>query len=148
MKDVCVITGGGSGMGLYATLNMPKDKIIVISGRRASKLEKAVARLMENDQEEMNPGGVIVDIASNSAYILPKFLISTKTYALAETDENAFLRKSIKKSNLARGEYEKSGFAYALSKNFVVWYAQKCAYEYGNKGIRVCSVSPGPMSFR
>ena len=33
--------------------------------------------------------------------------------------------------------------AYALSKNFVIWYAQKCAFEYGKKGIRVCSVSPG-----
>jgi len=38
---------------------------------------------------------------------------------------------------------QKSGFAYALSKSFVVWYAQKCAFEYGQKGIRVCSLSYG-----
>ncbi|MBE5889603.1 MAG: SDR family oxidoreductase, partial [Lachnospiraceae bacterium] len=45
--------------------------------------------------------------------------------------------------NLAKTDYQKSGFAYALSKSFVVWYAQKCAFEYGQKGIRVCSLSPG-----
>ena len=33
MSDVCVITGGGSGMGLAAAKCMPKDKIIFVSGR-------------------------------------------------------------------------------------------------------------------
>ena len=42
MKNVCVITGGGSGMGLEAAKCMPKEKIIVISGRTVAKLEKAV----------------------------------------------------------------------------------------------------------
>ena len=31
--------------------------------------------------------------------------------------------------------------AYAFSKNFVVWYAKKCAFAYGKKGIRVVSLS-------
>ena len=44
-KTVCVITGGGSGMGLEAAKFMPKDKIIVISGRTLSKLEGAVKEL-------------------------------------------------------------------------------------------------------
>ena len=44
---------------------------------------------------------------------------------------------------MAKTDYQKSGFAYSLSKNFVVWYAQKCAFEYGKKGIRVVSLSPG-----
>ena len=39
--------------------------------------------------------------------------------------------------------YEKAGFAYALSKNFVIWYAKKCAFEFGSRGIRVVSLSPG-----
>ena len=42
MSDVCVVTGGGNGMGLSAALQMPKDKIIIVSGRTISKLEKAV----------------------------------------------------------------------------------------------------------
>ena len=45
MANVCVITGGGSGMGFEAAKYMPKDKIIVISGRTLSKLEGAVAEL-------------------------------------------------------------------------------------------------------
>lgn len=206
MKNVCVITGGGSGMGLEAAKCMPKDKIIVLAGRTVAKLENAVNTLKElgfeayahacdtSDRESvkalaeyaaslgeiknvinsaglspnmagqekilrvnalgtvyinqefsklMKAGSVIVDVSSNSAYILPGFLINKKIYALAETDEDAFLKKLIKKSNLAKGDYQRSGFAYSLSKNFVVWYAQKCAYEYGKKGIRVCSLSPG-----
>ena len=207
MANVCVITGGGSGMGLAAAKFMPKDKIIVISGRTMSKLEGAVAELkalgydayakacdtsnresvkelvafasslgeiknvinaagvspaMKGTQESilrinalgtvyvnqefskvMSKGSVIVDVSSNSAYVLPSFLINKKVYALAETDEATFLNKLIKKSNMAKGEYQRKGFAYSLSKNFVVWYAQKCAFEYGKKGIRVASLSPG-----
>ena len=207
MANVCVITGGGSGMGLEAAKFMPKDKIIVISGRTLSKLEGAIEQLkalgfeayaktcdtsdresvkelvayatslgevknvinsagvspaMKGTQEGilrinalgtvyinqefskvMKPGSVIVDVSSNSAYVLPSFLINTKVYALAETDEETFLKKLVKKSNLAKGEYQRKGFAYSLSKNFVVWYAKKCAFEYGKKGIRVVSLSPG-----
>ena len=47
MKNVCVITGGGSGMGLETAKCMPKDKIIVLSGRTVSKLEGAVKELEE-----------------------------------------------------------------------------------------------------
>ncbi len=32
MKEVCVITGGGSGMGL-ATAKYIKDRLVIISGR-------------------------------------------------------------------------------------------------------------------
>lgn len=206
MRNVCVITGGGSGMGLEAAKFMPKDKIIVLSGRTEKKLEKAVQELTElgytaypktcdtssresvrelaeyaaslgevknvinsaglspamSDPETilrvnalgtvyvnqefskvMKAGSVILDVASNSAYVLPKFLINQKTYALAETDEAAFLQKLIKKSSMAKGDYQRSGFAYSLSKNFVVWYAKKCAFEFGKQGIRVVSLSPG-----
>ena len=206
MANVCVITGGGSGMGLEAAKLMPKDKIIVLSGRTLSKLEGAVNELKElgfeayakacdtslresvkelvsfcaslgeiknvinsaglspamSDPETilrvnalgtvyvntefskvMKKGSVIVDVSSNSAYILPSFLINKKVYTLAETDEDKFVAKLIKKSSLAKGDYQRSGFAYSLSKNFVVWYAQKCAFEYGKKGIRVVSLSPG-----
>ena len=205
-KNVCVITGGGSGMGLEAAKFMPKEKIIVVSGRTESKLQKAVDELKalgfeaylktcDTSKREsvrelaeycaslgniknvinsaglspamakpetivrvnalgtvyvnqefsklMQPGSVIVDVSSNSAYVLPSFIINKKQYTLAETDEELFVKKIIKKSNMAKTDYQKSGFAYSLSKNFVVWYAQKCAFEYGKKGIRVVSLSPG-----
>jgi len=208
MKKVCVITGGGSGMGLSAAKQMPKDKILVLSGRTVAKLEGAVKELEAlgytaypfscdtSDRESvralaeyakslgvvtnvinsagmspnmtggekllrinalgtvyvnqefakvMDAGSVILDIASNSAYSLPGFLtkMASKHYPLAETDEATFLKKMLKLANMARSDYEKAGFAYALSKNFVVWYAKKSAYELGLRGIRVCSLSPG-----
>ncbi len=209
MKQVCVITGGGSGMGLEAAKQMPKEKVLVLSGRTVAKLEGAVAALTElgfeayafacdtssresvralaeyaaslgeirnvinaagvspgmskgPEQEKilrinalgtvyvnqefsklMPAGSVIVDISSNSAYSLPSLIIPKKCYPLAETDEALFLKKLIKRSNLAKTDYEKNGFAYSLSKNFVCWYAAKSAFDLGKKGIRVVSLSPG-----
>lgn len=211
MAEVCVITGGGSGMGLAAAKFMPVEKIIVISGRTVSKLEGAAEELRKeghtvycqscdtSDRESvrklaefakslgtirnvinsaglspnmadgvkvlkvnalgtvyvnqefskvMGKGSVILDIASNSAYSLPGFMIKivSKTYPYAETNEDKFIKGIMRFANLANTEYNKSGFAYALSKNFVTWYARKYAYEYGPKGIRVCSLSPGLIS--
>ena len=91
----------------------------------------------------MKPGSVIIDISSNSAYQLPSFMIPKKLYTLADQDEEAFVTKMIKKTWMVKDPYLKNGMAYGFSKNFVCWYAQKCAYEYGLKGIRVASLSPG-----
>ena len=208
MKDVVVVTGGGSGMGLEAAKFMSKEKIIVLAGRTVSKLENAIAELkalgfeayahacdtskrdsvislaeyaaslgniknvihaagvspaMTNDAEQlfrinamgtvymnqefskrMKPGSVIVDIASNSAYMLPGFMIPKKLYPLANQDEELFVKKMMGKCKLAKEGYARAGMAYAFSKNFVCWYAQRCAYDYGvSKGIRVASLSPG-----
>ena len=206
MKKVCVVTGGGSGMGLEAAKFMPKDRIIVIAGRTVAKLEKALEELKalgfeayahavdtsdRNSVRElaeyaaslgeitnvinsagmspaqtngekllrinalgtvyvnqefsklMHAGSVIIDISSNSAYSLPSFIIPKKAYPLAETDEAKFMEKILKRANIAKTDYQKAGFAYAISKNFVCWYAAKCAFEYGKRGIRVASLSPG-----
>lgn len=48
MKDICVITGGGSGMGFEAAKIMGKTHYIIISGRTVQKLENAVSTL-KND---------------------------------------------------------------------------------------------------
>lgn len=205
MEKVCVITGGGSGMGLAAAKFMPKDKIIVVSGRTEKKLLNAVAELealgykayakscdtsdrakvqelvrfaaslgevttvinsaglspamsdpetiirvnalgtvyINQEFSKVMQRGVIVDIASNSAYILPSFMIMKKTYQLADVDEGKFVSKLLKITKMVKEGYQRSGFAYAMSKNFVVWYAKKSAFEYGPKGIRVVSMSPG-----
>lgn len=45
MKDICVITGGGSGMGLATARWMGKNHYIIICGRSISKLENAVLEL-------------------------------------------------------------------------------------------------------
>ncbi len=205
MKTVCVITGGGSGIGFAAAKFMPKEKIILVTGRTMSKLEKAVKELEEAGYEAyakvcdiskreqvqelaeyaaslgtiknvinaaglspamaepeqlirvnalgtvyinqefaklMNDGGVIVDVSSSSAYVLPRFLVSKKVFTWAEVNEEVFLKKILTTPNMLSG-YPASGVAYGLSKQFVIWYAAKCAYDYGEKKIRVCSLSPG-----
>lgn len=45
MKNICVITGGGSGMGLEAAKIMGEDHYIIISGRTKEKLNNAVVEL-------------------------------------------------------------------------------------------------------
>lgn len=192
-------------MGLAAAKCMPKDKVIIVTGRTMSKLESAVKELeavgyeayaktcdtsvreqvrelaeyaaslgeIKNvinsaglspamaDPEKlirvnalgtvyvneeflklMNPGSVIVDISSNSAYMIPEFLANKKTFALADVDEEKFVKKILSLPKKLKG-YKASGLAYGLSKKFVIWYAAKSAYNLGSKGIRVCSLSPG-----
>ncbi len=207
MASVCVITGGGNGIGFEAAKYMTKDKIIVLSGVVAETMQKAVDELRgrgytafakycdpsnrsnvkelvafacdlgnvktvihteevsanENISAEnifrvnvfgttcinqefskvMKSGGVIVDVASSAAYSLPSYEIPTKLYPLADTDTATFWQKILKKLGAVKEEEKQKAYAYALSKNFVVWYAKKCAFAYGQKGIRVVSVSPG-----
>ena len=206
MADVCVITGGGSGIGLETARNTAKEEILVITGRTLEKLEKA-KKILEAEGHEvhlftcdvsqrrevhelcleaksfgtikkvihsagvspsmtapeqiirtnalgtkyvnsefykyMDEGGVIVDVSSSSAYQAPGILVKHQIYEEAETNEDAFIKHMVGESNLVRGDYNKSGLAYVFSKNFVVWYAEKCAFAYADKGIRVVSVSPG-----
>ncbi len=89
-------------------------------------------------------GGCIVDIASDSGYMLPKLMLpGKKVYRLAITDEEAFIAKMTKKAKLGKEEIS-SQIAYMISKNFVRWYAERCAFKYMvNRGIRVLCVSPG-----
>ena len=207
MANVCVVTGGGSGIGLETARNIDKSMILVLTGRTLQKLENAKA-ILESEGHEvhlttcdvscrrdvhelcmlaiklgtiktvihaagmsptmaepeqivrvnavgtknvnmefykyMNEGGVIVDIASSSAYEAPALLVKHQIYEKAEYEEDDFVKLMTNEANMIPGDpYNKSGFAYTLSKNFVVWYAQKCAHEYAKKGIRVVSVSPG-----
>ena len=70
MANVCVITGGGSGMGLEAAKYMPKDKIIVISGRTMSKLEKGVEELkawMQSAYEMFTETGKVPEVVKEDA---------------------------------------------------------------------------------
>lgn len=209
MSEVCVITGGGSGMGLAAA-KLIKDRTVLISGRTESKLQKACEELaqagvdakyktcdtssrasvieladyaeslgtirqvinaagvspaMSTGQAEklfrinalgtvyvnqefskrMGKGSVIVDVASNSAYALPGIAVKPvkPLYKLADKNEELFVKAFVKMSGIIKDDYLSAGMAYSYSKNFVTWYAAKSAFEYGPKGIRVVSLSPG-----
>jgi len=205
MKDVCVITGGGSGMGFAAAKQAGKNHYIIISGRTIEKLKSAVdelkaegieseafacdvsdfesvTRLAERATEvgkivavihsaglsphmgdaqkimEVNALGTInvnevfsskmgketciLDVASTSGYMLPDAVLPVSNYELSFTDKNQFIKKMVD-SVKHFPEHMHASIAYPISKNFVIWYAKKCAALYGDKGIRVVSVSPG-----
>lgn len=43
MSNVCVVTGGGSGIGKAIISNLPKDNVVVITGRNLKKLEETAS---------------------------------------------------------------------------------------------------------
>ena len=90
-------------------------------------------------------GGVICNIASNSSYILPKILLpSKKTFKLSLKNEEKFLKKCTRKAKIFHNKILNGDMAYLISKTYIKWYSQNCAYKYiSNKNIRVFSVSPG-----
>lgn len=89
-------------------------------------------------------GGVIVDVASNSGYMLPGAMVPRHAYPLALTDENAFVKRLVRRASLMHNKDVDPQIAYMISKNFARWYAAGCAFKYTRRrGIRVLSVSPG-----
>ncbi|MBC3887495.1 SDR family NAD(P)-dependent oxidoreductase [Acetobacterium paludosum] len=62
MKNICVITGGGSGMGLATARLMGKDHDIIICGRTVKKLDTAVLELQQQGFRQVD------EIASLFAY--------------------------------------------------------------------------------
>jgi NAD(P)-dependent dehydrogenase (short-subunit alcohol dehydrogenase family) len=92
--------------------------------------------------EVMDEGSCIIDVASMSAYLTPKFIIPTKKYKYSRIDKEAFMRKMMARVNLFPIKV-RPGVAYGISKDFVIWYAKTDAAKFGQKGIRVLSVSPG-----
>jgi NAD(P)-dependent dehydrogenase (short-subunit alcohol dehydrogenase family) len=205
MKTICVITGGGSGMGLAAAKLLGQRHRVLIAGRRAAKLESALGELEQAGVEAealacdvadrasvqnlagqaaakgpvavvihgagMSPhmgdwetilqvnalgtvhvnsafygvleaGGCLIDIASMSGYLFTPVPSDWETYALSRTDTGLFMEKMTARVN-AFPESHRGGVAYSMSKHFVTWYARGDAGKFGEKGVRVLSVSPG-----
>jgi len=89
-------------------------------------------------------GGCIVDVASNSGYMLPKILVPEKRYPLVLEDEEAFVSALVHRAALVPGKGVAPQIAYMISKNFARWYSGQCALKYmRTRQIRVFSVSPG-----
>lgn len=64
MKNICVITGGGSGMGLATARLMGKDHYIIICGRSVNKLENAINELKSQGIESE---AFVCDVSDNSS---------------------------------------------------------------------------------
>jgi len=205
MREICVITGGGSGMGLATARIMGKSHYVLICGRSIQKLEKAIAELKaenieceafscdvsnqesvralseyakklgtvqavihaagmsphmdnalkimlanalgtvyinEEFSKVMESGSCIVDVSSMSAYLSPKLIMPQGAYKFSFTDKTRFMKKMMRRVNLFPKNL-RSNIAYCISKHFDIWYAKKSAGLYGDKGIRIVSVSPG-----
>ena len=168
MKKVCVITGGGSGMGLAtAKLVCEEGYYTILVGRTASKLEKAVNDLRRaggeaeafscdvSDREscfalakhaaecgEVKAGGGVIDTSSMSAYLAPQFVMPKSAYKLARTDREKFIKKLVARAGIAPKD-ARPGLAYAISKHFVIWFAKTDAARFGEKKVRCLSVTPG-----
>lgn len=204
-KKVCVITGGGSGMGLATAKILGKDNYIIIAGRTVKKLDNALEELRAEGIEAeafacdisdrasldklaryarsigvissvihaagmsphmgdakkimeanalgtinvneafysvMEQGSCVIDIASMSGYFIPKFIIPAKAFKYSRTDKRLFIKKMMGRVNIFPKKL-RSDISYSISKNFVIWYAKTDAAKFGQKGIRVLSVSPG-----
>lgn len=205
MRNICVITGGGSGIGLATAKMLGKENYIIIVGRTVKKLENAVAELnsegieaeafpcdisdrssvdrlaahakelgtitcaihaagmsphMGDGQkvmevnalgtinmneafyEVMEEGSCLIDVSSMSAYLTPGIVIPKGRYKYSRIDKNIFMKKMMARVNLFPKKL-RSSVAYAISKNFVIWYARTDAAKFGRKGIRILSITPG-----
>ena len=90
----------------------------------------------------MSSGACIVNISSITAYMIPKFMRPTKIYELAFKNSDK-LRKKLTRLTRIFGRRYASLIAYALSKNFVVYYVKKASKKfYKENKVRVLSISP------
>ena len=90
----------------------------------------------------MAPGGCVIDTSSMSAYLAPSIAMPKRLYPLARTDREKFLKKLLFRVNLLPAS-ARAGFAYAVSKHFVIWFARTDAARFGEKNVRCLSVTPG-----
>lgn len=206
MKKVCVITGGGSGIG-FATAKVMDGQgyYVILVGRTAKKLENAVdelraagieaeafscdisdcggtqalaeialergkvevvihaagmsphmgdaQKIMEanalgtvniNDAfyEVMHDGGCLIDTSSMSAYLAPQFIMPKRSYKLSRTDRDKFMKEMMRRVSLFPKKV-RPGVAYGISKDFVIWFARTDAARFGQKDVRVLSITPG-----
>jgi len=205
MKPVCVITGGGSGMGLATAKILGQTHRIVISGRTVQKLDAALAELtaagieahavacdvadkasvkkLAETASRLGPvsivihaagispqmgeseeilrinalgamhvhnafypylveGGCLIDVGSVAGYMIPSLLLPTRAYRLVNRDPARFLKKLDTRSRWFPSRL-RTGFAYGISKHFLMWYVRAEAERFARKGVRVLSVSPG-----
>ena len=92
--------------------------------------------------EVMESGTCLIDVSSMSGYMVTGFLMPRGIYKYSRKNKDLFIRKMIARVNLFPKKLRPS-MAFAFSKNFVMWYAKTDAIKFGEKGIRVLSISPG-----
>lgn len=77
-----------------------------------------------------------------SAYLTPKIIMPKRKYKYSRIDKDIFMRKMMARVNIFPKRL-RSSIAYGISKHFVIWYAKTDAAKFGQKGIRIISITPG-----
>lgn len=88
-------------------------------------------------------GFALVNVASMAGHMLPSILIPKRAYKYALSDTDKMLKKQLFPCHFMPKKLYRNGMAYSISKNFVIWYSQRMAGAFGEKGARIVSVSPG-----
>jgi len=104
----------------------------------------ALGSLFVNDAflDVLTPGGCVVDVSSMSAHLTPRLVLPRSAYPVARRDSEKFVRRVLALVRLFPAHL-RSSIAYGISKDFVVWLARTDAARFGERGLRVLSVSPG-----
>jgi NAD(P)-dependent dehydrogenase (short-subunit alcohol dehydrogenase family) len=90
----------------------------------------------------LEEGSCLVDIASRSAYLVPKWICPKGHYPLCRKDKRRFMEKMMKRVQLFPRRLQ-AGMSYVISKDFAIRFARTDAARFGDRGIRVLSISPG-----
>ena len=90
----------------------------------------------------LNQESCLIDVASMGGHIVPRLFLPTMAYRVCYDKPEYFLKKLVARASIFPGSL-RSGVAYGISKNFVIWLVKKDAARFGKKGIRLLSVSPG-----
>lgn len=107
----------------------------------------AVGTVLVNNAfyEIAGPGMAVVNVSSVAGHQLPGALAPTRRYRHALSDVGRLHSDLLSMCTLLpRGM--RPQLAYVLSKNFVIWYSKAIAAQFGSKGARVVSVSPGSFN--
>lgn len=89
-------------------------------------------------------GFAIVNVASVAAHMFPRALTPYRRFRYALDDRDFFMKKMTVACNTVPAAL-RPGFAYSISKNFVLWYCSSQAAKFGGRGGRIVSVSPGTI---
>ncbi len=92
--------------------------------------------------EIASAGMALVNVSSVAGHQLPGVLAPKHRYKRSLSDADRFYADLVSMCNLIPRKMRPQ-LAYVLSKNFVIWYSKAIAAQFGSKGARVVSVSPG-----
>jgi NAD(P)-dependent dehydrogenase (short-subunit alcohol dehydrogenase family) len=87
-------------------------------------------------------GTALVNVASVAGHQLPGVFAPKRLYKRSLSDTDRFYAGLLAVCNVVPPA-RRPQLAYVLSKNFVIWYSKTIAPQFGSKGARVVSVSPG-----